>query len=405
MIARSTLAATCTRSARCCTDAGGRAAGHRPHRSGNDRQADPSGRPGCGWCGTPCLRESTTAVARALAKVPADRFGSAGEFARALALPVTASSGDDTRRRRWIPVAVVGVVVLALAPAVGIALRRRPAVVSTVHASLRAADHRRQRPDSRTHRMAPGWPTPRATATSASSCTDQPGGARHRRRGIHHRVEGAARSSLPAGAAEGRFLISGSHRTRWSLENRRGVCPGRHAMVATRLGVGVVGVTDTPLVSPGLRPASDSVSWLRIVTISDGLVRIVSRYGGQPLSKSGSGPGRRPHRPGQQHGGRCRGSLDGSVRTDDGFAAAVSHASELSGGRRRPTRCCCKIDRGSGTSAVSRNRAARRYAASISGSAPVSPDGKFVGPADLPCCGSSPAARSQVVSEPTGRRS
>jgi serine/threonine-protein kinase len=69
------------------------------------------------------------AVAKALAKVPADRFASAEEFVRALVLPGAASSGHARQGRRWITFTVVGVVALGLGLAAWIGLRGRPAAL------------------------------------------------------------------------------------------------------------------------------------------------------------------------------------------------------------------------------------------------------------------------------------
>jgi serine/threonine-protein kinase len=68
-----------------------------------------------------------TAVARALAKLPADRFASAAEFARALA---TRGSPQRTsaRSRRWLPIAIGGAVTAAVAAvATSLILAARPA--------------------------------------------------------------------------------------------------------------------------------------------------------------------------------------------------------------------------------------------------------------------------------------
>ena len=55
------------------------------------------------------------AVAKALAKVPADRFPSAGEFVRALSGAVAPGSpGATSRIRPLLPASVVGAVVLAV---------------------------------------------------------------------------------------------------------------------------------------------------------------------------------------------------------------------------------------------------------------------------------------------------
>ena len=109
---------------RALRDAGGRAAVHRADGAGADRQAVQRAR--CPECAT--LRPSVPgagrqAVTRALAPVPADRFASAAEFARALQptrhtdgtpteLPAPALAhgrprGADGRARRRVPVAAM----------------------------------------------------------------------------------------------------------------------------------------------------------------------------------------------------------------------------------------------------------------------------------------------------------
>jgi hypothetical protein len=101
-------------------------------------------------------------------------------------------------------------------------------------------------------------------------------------------------------------------------------------MVAARLGViGVVGVTDTLLVSPGLRPATDSVRWLRIVTISDGVARdSIAIRRGQLFSKSGfpAPAGGRIALVNRGVGGVVIYLMDRSGRTTDS-AGGLSHAS------------------------------------------------------------------------------
>ena len=69
---------------RAVRDAGRRAALHRADAAGHHRQAlHRAGAARCGTCATACRRVEH-AVTRALAPVPADRFASAAEFARAL---------------------------------------------------------------------------------------------------------------------------------------------------------------------------------------------------------------------------------------------------------------------------------------------------------------------------------
>ena len=82
--------------------------------------------------------EIDAAVARALSKVPADRFTSAGEFARALVVhhstqQMAASAPMSRRSRRPLALAVAGVVVAALAIG-AYAMRSKPALPASLGA-------------------------------------------------------------------------------------------------------------------------------------------------------------------------------------------------------------------------------------------------------------------------------
>ena len=73
-----------------------------------------------------------TAVAKALAKVPADRFGSAAEFAAALAVPGSRQTAGGRRRRVAVAVSVAGAVALAALAGVWHPWRRPPSAVAPV---------------------------------------------------------------------------------------------------------------------------------------------------------------------------------------------------------------------------------------------------------------------------------
>ena len=64
-------------------------------------------------------------VAKALAKLPADRYANAGDFARALATP-GAPQRTSARSRRWLPVAIGGAVAAIAAIAAALMLTRKP---------------------------------------------------------------------------------------------------------------------------------------------------------------------------------------------------------------------------------------------------------------------------------------
>jgi len=66
------------------------------------------------------------AVAKALAKLPADRYASAGDFARALATPGVPQR-TSARSRRWLPIAIGGAVAAVAAIAAALILARKPA--------------------------------------------------------------------------------------------------------------------------------------------------------------------------------------------------------------------------------------------------------------------------------------
>jgi len=212
------------------------------------------------------------AVAKALAKVPADRFASAEEFVRALVLPGAASSGHARQGRRWITFTVVGVVALGLGLAAWIGLRGRPAALPAFTPQF---EQLTTDGNARYPALSPDGTRLAYVARDCDQherCTDRLvvrdiGGAGS------ITVLKASKIPFTNWAADGRFLIVGLGEPggRWrtvavsALGGTLWSLPG--------WGVGVVGVTDTVLVSPGLRPPGDSVSWLRIVTISDGLAR------------------------------------------------------------------------------------------------------------------------------------
>src|SRR4030095_14379688 len=70
------------------------------------------------------------AVAKALSKVPADRFPTAGEFARSLVTSNAALSATARPRPRWLIPAGIGVAPVALGTAAAVSLSSRPAPVA-----------------------------------------------------------------------------------------------------------------------------------------------------------------------------------------------------------------------------------------------------------------------------------
>jgi eukaryotic-like serine/threonine-protein kinase len=212
------------------------------------------------------------AVARALSKVPADRFASAREFAQELSHPEGTASAQAETRRRWITIAMVGIVAVVLAMATWVALRGRPTVIPAF-----TPQYEQLTTDGNARSPAVS-PDGTRLAYVARDCDDH---ERCTDRLVVRDIGGAGSITVLRGsgidvhgwAADGRFLIaaltepggrssivavSALGGTLWSL-------PG--------LVSGLVGVTDTVLISPGLLPPDDTVAWLRIVTVSDGLVR------------------------------------------------------------------------------------------------------------------------------------
>ena len=85
---------------RALRDAGRRAALHRGHGAGGDRQADDRPLRRRSLCsGRPMPPSGEQALARALAKVPADRFATAAAFVAALTAPTGAPAGAARRSR------------------------------------------------------------------------------------------------------------------------------------------------------------------------------------------------------------------------------------------------------------------------------------------------------------------
>jgi Tol biopolymer transport system component len=67
------------------------------------------------------------AVAKALAKLPADRYASAGDFAQALATPAArAAQRLSARSRRWVPLTIAGTTAAVAAIAAALILARKP---------------------------------------------------------------------------------------------------------------------------------------------------------------------------------------------------------------------------------------------------------------------------------------
>ena len=266
-----------------------------------------------------------TAVAKALSKVPADRFASAGEFARVLALPGTAPSAVPAKRPRWIKIVFAGVAITALGAVAWIAMRSR------VPASIAFTPQYEQLTTDGNARSPALSPDGTRLAYVGRECDER---GRCTERLVVRDIGDAGSMTVLKGsrirfsdwAANGRFLIaqraepgvrtsivavSALGGMRWSL-------PGWSPRV--------VGVTDTLLVSPGFL-SGDSVSWLRVVTVSDGVVRdsIATRLPAFYEAGFPAPVGGRIALVSAMVGATVIRLMDRAGR-DDGFAAASSHA-------------------------------------------------------------------------------
>ena len=212
------------------------------------------------------------AVARALAKVPADRYKSAGDFAAALGHSGAASSDNAPTQRRWITFTVIGVAALALGLAARIALRGRPTVAPafTPQFEQLTTDGNARRPGLS--------PDGTRLAYIGRDCDER---ERCTDRLVVRDIGGAGSITLLKSrsirgelwAASGRFLIVGITGPNGRPSTVAVSALGGTLWSLPGWGTRVVGETDTLLFGPGFRPPDDSVAWLRVVTVSDGLVR------------------------------------------------------------------------------------------------------------------------------------
>ena len=213
------------------------------------------------------------AVARALSKVPADRFGSAREFARELGLPAAgASAKSGAWRRRRVTFAVVGLVAVALGMVAWVVLRGRPTVIPlfTPQFEQLTTDG-----NARVPALSPDGTRLAYVARDCDQrerCTD---------RLVVRDIGDAGSITVLTGrnimaaewAANGRFLIANLSEPGGRLSTVAVSALGGTLWSLPVSGAVVVGTTDTALVGPGFRPPGDSVAWMRVVTVSDGLVR------------------------------------------------------------------------------------------------------------------------------------
>ena len=206
-----------------------------------------------------------TAVAKALSKTPADRFASVSEFSRVISL-----SRDVPARPRWIRVAVAGGVGVVLGAVAWVALGHRSPVAEAFNPQFvqLTTDGNARSPSLS--------PDGTRLAYVARDCAED----RCTERLVVGDTGGAGTITLMTGksllvygwAAQGRFLIAGPDFPTLGdavAVSALGNAPrSLHGRVAFP-----VGTTDTVVASPGFVSLADSITWLRLVTVSDGLVR------------------------------------------------------------------------------------------------------------------------------------
>jgi hypothetical protein len=213
-----------------------------------------------------------TAVARALSKVPADRFTTAGEFARSLVGSGAPSPVNGTTRPRWVFAAAVAVAAVLVGTAAAVSLRGRRSVSApfTPQFEQLTTDGNARRPALS--------PDGTRLAYVARDCDER---ERCTERLVVRDIDNAGsitvlkavRIDPPSWVANGRFLIAGRTETGDRSSDVVVSALGGAARPLPGSGSGVIGATDTVLVGPGDVLASDDVAWLRVVTASDGIVR------------------------------------------------------------------------------------------------------------------------------------
>jgi hypothetical protein len=209
------------------------------------------------------------AVAKALAKVPADRFPSASAFAAELARPARSAAGG--RRPRWLAPAAAGLVLVALAATAWALTRTR----STSAAFTPQLEQLTTDGNARHAALSPDGGRLAYVARDCDAherCTDRlvvrdTGGA-----GSINALVGRSVSNV-RWATGGRFLVADVT----DATGRRGMVAvpalgGTPRFLGCCIGV-VVGTSDTLLLGPLLLDNTDSLVWMRFLTVSDGLAR------------------------------------------------------------------------------------------------------------------------------------
>jgi len=217
-----------------------------------------------------------TAVAKALSKVPSDRFTTAGSFARSLVAPAAAASARVSAQPRWLMFAGAGIALAVLGTAAAMNLRSRPAPVTAFTPRFE------QLTTDGNARSGVLSPDGTRLAYIARDCDER---ERCTERLVVRDIGSAASITVlkaavipgaPLWAADGRFLVAGIVEPGAGLGMVRSVVVsalGGAPRALPGYGNGVIGTTDTVLVATMYAPGIDSLAWLRTVTASDGLVR------------------------------------------------------------------------------------------------------------------------------------
>ena len=216
------------------------------------------------------------AVARALSKVPADRFATSADFAHALTDTSASSSTARGTRSRWLVAAAVAAAVAAVVVAIGAATwssMRPKAVAAAVFAPQ--LEQLTTDGNARSPALSPDGTRLAYVASDCDEsqrCSDRLmvrdiGGA-----GSITALTGGSLSN-PIWTTNGRFLVvartpTGAGRVNFAVPTLGGA--------ARRLpgwSISAVGASDTVVTGPGFGASSDTLAWLRLLTVSDGTVR------------------------------------------------------------------------------------------------------------------------------------
>jgi serine/threonine-protein kinase len=206
-----------------------------------------------------------TAVAKALAKIPADRYANAGDFARALTAASVAQQ-SPVGSRRWLPLAIGGGIAAIAAIAAAVLLSRKPAPapqLDRVQATVTG------------NAVAPSLSPDGTRIAFAEKQCDAGGYCTYQL--VIQDTDGSSRLVIASNAA-------GIWRTSWSPDSRFIIFTGSYgsarwgAFAVSTLGgpvrhFGCCGIDlvsgDTASISVGMA-AGDTIAWIRRVTAHDG---------------------------------------------------------------------------------------------------------------------------------------